>query len=48
MAHILIVEDEMSIADTLVFAFSGEGYATQWVRLGREAIDCVARARCSS
>lgn len=42
-SHILIVEDEMSIADTLVFALGGEGFATHWVRLGREAIDCVQR-----
>jgi two-component system, OmpR family, catabolic regulation response regulator CreB len=42
MAHILIVEDEMSIADTLVFALEREGYATRWVQLGREAIECVA------
>jgi two-component system, OmpR family, catabolic regulation response regulator CreB len=42
MAHILIVEDEMSIADTLVFALQGEGFATRWVRLGRDAIDAVA------
>jgi two-component system catabolic regulation response regulator CreB len=41
--HILIVEDEMSIADTLVFALRGEGFATHWVRLGREGIDCVQR-----
>jgi two-component system catabolic regulation response regulator CreB len=42
MVHILIVEDEMSIADTLVFALEGEGFATHWVQLGREAIECVA------
>jgi two-component system, OmpR family, catabolic regulation response regulator CreB len=42
MAFILIVEDEMSIADTLVFALEGEGFATRWVRVGREAIECVA------
>jgi two-component system, OmpR family, catabolic regulation response regulator CreB len=43
MTHILIVEDEMSIADTLVFALGGEGFATHWVRLGSEAIECVQR-----
>jgi two-component system, OmpR family, catabolic regulation response regulator CreB len=42
MAHILIVEDELSIADTLVFALEGEGFATRWVRVGRQAIECVA------
>ena len=41
MAHILIVEDELSIADTLVFALGAEGFETRWVRLGREAIDNV-------
>jgi two-component system catabolic regulation response regulator CreB len=41
MTRILIVEDEMSIADTLVFAIGGEGFATHWVRLGQEAIECV-------
>lgn len=39
MTQILIVEDEMSIADTLVFALGGEGFATHWVRLGRDAIE---------
>jgi two-component system, OmpR family, catabolic regulation response regulator CreB len=39
--HILIVEDERSIADTLVFALTAEGFTTRWVRLGREAIECV-------
>ncbi|MET0412316.1 MAG: two-component system response regulator CreB [Polyangiaceae bacterium] len=42
MAHILIVEDEVSIADTLVFALEGEGFATHWVRLGQQGIDAVA------
>jgi len=42
MPYILIVEDEMSIADTLVFALEGEGFATRWVRVGHEALECVA------
>jgi two-component system catabolic regulation response regulator CreB len=41
MAHILIVEDEMSIADTLVFALGAEGFETRWVGLGRHAIEHV-------
>lgn len=41
MAHILIVEDELSIADTLVFALGAEGFETRWVRLGRQAIEAV-------
>jgi two-component system catabolic regulation response regulator CreB len=42
MARILIVEDEMSIADTLVFALQAEGFATPWVGVGQQAIECVA------
>lgn len=42
MAHILIVEDEPSIADTLVFALEGEGFETRWVRVGRDAVQEVA------
>jgi two-component system, OmpR family, catabolic regulation response regulator CreB len=41
MAHILIVEDELSIADTLVFALGAEGFETRWLRLGRQAIEAV-------
>lgn len=41
MAAILIVEDEVSIADTLVFSLEGEGFETRWVRLGRQAIEQV-------
>jgi two-component system catabolic regulation response regulator CreB len=47
MTQILIVEDEMSIADTLVFALGGEGFATHWVRLGSEAIEHVQRGLAS-
>jgi two-component system catabolic regulation response regulator CreB len=47
MTQILIVEDEMSIADTLVFALGGEGFATHWVRLGGEAIEHVQRGLAS-
>jgi two-component system catabolic regulation response regulator CreB len=43
VSRILIVEDEMSIADTLVFVLAGEGFATQWVRLGKEAVEQVQR-----
>ena len=28
MPHILIVEDEAAIADTLIFALQGEGFTT--------------------
>ncbi|WP_454826941.1 two-component system response regulator CreB [Pseudomonas veronii] len=38
MPHILIVEDEAAIADTLVFALQGEGFITTWLSLGQEAL----------
>lgn len=31
MPHILIVEDEASIADTLVYALQADGHSTEWV-----------------
>ena len=34
MPHILIVEDEAAIADTLIFALQGEGFTTTWLSLG--------------
>jgi len=39
MPHILIVEDEAAIADTLVFALQGEGHSTEWVTLGQAALE---------
>lgn len=39
MPHILIVEDEAAIADTLVFALQGEGFSTTWLRLGHAALE---------
>jgi two-component system, OmpR family, catabolic regulation response regulator CreB len=38
MARILIVEDEVAIADTLLFALTGEGFAAQRVALASEAL----------
>ncbi|MEO4047063.1 two-component system response regulator CreB [Pseudomonas sp. CAU 1711] len=38
MPHILIVEDEAAIADTLVFALQAEGFATTWLQLGEAAL----------
>jgi two-component system, OmpR family, catabolic regulation response regulator CreB len=38
MAQVLIVEDEVAIADTLVFALGSDGFATRWTRLGGEAL----------
>jgi two-component system catabolic regulation response regulator CreB len=39
MPHILIVEDEAAIADTLVFALQGEGFETTWLSLGAAALE---------
>ncbi|MCE6979120.1 two-component system response regulator CreB [Pseudomonas frederiksbergensis] len=39
MPHILIVEDEAAIADTLIFALQGEGFTTTWLSLGVAALE---------
>ncbi|WP_419737371.1 two-component system response regulator CreB [Pseudomonas sp. COR18] len=39
MPHILIVEDEAAIADTLVYALQGEGFTTTWLNLGAAAVE---------
>ncbi len=39
MPHILIVEDEAAIADTLIFALQGEGFPTTWLSLGAAALE---------
>lgn len=39
MPHILIVEDEAAIADTLIYALQGEGFTTEWLTLGQAAVD---------
>lgn len=38
MPHILIVEDEAAIADTLIFALQGEGFSTTWLSLAEQAL----------
>jgi two-component system, OmpR family, catabolic regulation response regulator CreB len=38
MTQIVVVEDEMSIADALVFALESEGFSVKWVRLGTEGV----------
>ncbi len=38
MPHILIVEDEAAIADTLIFALQGEGFSSSWLSLGEQAL----------
>jgi len=39
MPHILIVEDEAAIADTLTYALQAEGFATTWLSLGGAALE---------
>ncbi len=39
MPHILIVEDEAAIADTLIYALQADGHSTEWVTLGSAALD---------
>ncbi|CAD5203395.1 two-component system response regulator CreB [Pseudomonas sp. FEN] len=39
MPHILIVEDEAAIADTLIYALQGEGFTTTWLNLGSAAVE---------
>lgn len=39
MTKILVVEDEKSIADTIVFALAQEGFDCDWVTLGTEALE---------
>jgi len=41
MAQILVVEDEVAIADTLLFALSSEGFSAQRVALAGEALQRV-------
>lgn len=38
MPHILIVEDEAAIADTLIYALHSEGFSTHWLSLGSAAL----------
>ncbi len=44
MPHILIVEDEAAIADTLVYALQAEGYTTTWLQLAEPALALQARS----
>ncbi|MEO6185206.1 MAG: two-component system response regulator CreB [Steroidobacteraceae bacterium] len=43
MPQILIVEDEVAIADALLFALNSEGFATRHVTLAGEALDLLRR-----
>lgn len=44
MAHILIVEDEPSIADTLLFVLQGEGFNVTWKTLAGDALTLLQTA----
>jgi two-component system, OmpR family, catabolic regulation response regulator CreB len=37
--HILVVEDDPAIAQTVQFALEQSGYLTEWVALGKDAVD---------
>ncbi len=39
MPHILIIEDEAAIADTLVYALQLEGFSTKWLGLAGDALE---------
>ncbi len=41
MRQILVVEDEVAIADTLLFALAGEGFATRHVVLAGQALELL-------
>ena len=43
-SKILLVEDEPSIADTVVYALESEGYAVSWSNAGRGAVNQVRKA----
>jgi two-component system catabolic regulation response regulator CreB len=44
MAHILIVEDEPSIADTLIFVLQAEGFSVTWKSLAGDALKLLQDA----
>lgn len=39
--HILIIDDEASIADNLVYALSVEGFTSDWARLGLDGVNML-------
>lgn len=43
MPHVLIVEDEAAIADTLLYALQAEGFTTAWLPLAGAALDHLRR-----
>ena len=40
--HILLVEDEQAIAETILYALGTEGFQTDWQTTGRGALDVLA------
>lgn len=42
MPKVLLVEDEESIAQTLIYALETEGFQTTWVSLGRDGLKALA------
>ncbi len=40
--HILLIEDEAAIADTVVYALEREGYSVKWCALGRDGLAAFA------
>lgn len=43
LKHILLVEDDEAIAQTLIFSLQREGWQVQWCALGQQALDYVAQ-----
>ncbi len=41
--RILLIEDEMAIADTLVYALRTEGFTPEWRATGREGLEAFAK-----
>lgn len=39
--HILVIEDEPSIADNIVYALTSEGFTCSWVGIGSEGLDAI-------
>ena len=40
--HILVIEDESSIADNITYALKSEGFTATWVNLGQTGLDLLA------
>lgn len=42
MQSILLIEDEVAIADAVSYALESEGFVCRWCQLGREGLDALA------